>query len=357
MKLNLRKFTFVFMCFALLNLSGLELFKAVNSRDLNLIEKLIENGASINQRDFTRRTPLMYAARLGDNGVEVAKFLIERGANLNIQDEWGDTALMHANSKPDGNIEIASIIEESGQMIHMNKVAASSTVPVNFPEIETSVVYPAVASSSDIDQIDESACCAICLCNKCDFKSSCGHFGHKECLKAMINTGLNSKDSSILKCYECAKELAENDFREIIGNDLEKLSLYDEVRNLPWMLENNVKNCPTPDCDFRFTNEENRVQIITCLQCHKKFCANCLIDHNPKISCKLIAKNSELKQYEWTKRNAKPCPKCYAFIERASGCPYVSCTVCKTAFCYVCYGSHHVRKCENEPVYLKGYEI
>lgn len=61
--------------------------------DLEMVEKLIELGADINERS-AGMTPVIYAARY--NKVEILKLLISKGADLKKKCNRGMTAINHA---------------------------------------------------------------------------------------------------------------------------------------------------------------------------------------------------------------------------------------------------------------------
>ena len=60
------------------------LLDAARKGDLKQIQKLLDSGKDINQRDKTGFTALHWAAMT--NKIEVAKFLIKKGADVNIRD-------------------------------------------------------------------------------------------------------------------------------------------------------------------------------------------------------------------------------------------------------------------------------
>ena len=66
---------------------------AARSRDNDLINGWIAEGADVNTRDSHGNTPLLIAARLSEPQVEI---LVEHGADVNAQDNFGITALMLA---------------------------------------------------------------------------------------------------------------------------------------------------------------------------------------------------------------------------------------------------------------------
>ncbi len=98
------------------------LHEAVEKGDVQLINKLLEEGISVNITNDYGRTPLMNAA--WHDQVEVIKFLITNGADVNIQNAEGMTALMtaagggnwdmHGDIIPSGNIEAIQVLLENG---------------------------------------------------------------------------------------------------------------------------------------------------------------------------------------------------------------------------------------------------
>lgn len=68
---------------------------AISKGDMTTVKKLLEYGASVNERS-NGMTPLMIAARY--NQVEIVKLLIEKGADLKVKDEKGITALKYAQA-------------------------------------------------------------------------------------------------------------------------------------------------------------------------------------------------------------------------------------------------------------------
>lgn len=69
---------------------------AISKGDFDLVKKLVEYGADVNDKIQRGTTPLMMAARY--NNVEITSFLLSKGAKINTEDNNGNTALDHAKS-------------------------------------------------------------------------------------------------------------------------------------------------------------------------------------------------------------------------------------------------------------------
>ncbi|WP_300367482.1 ankyrin repeat domain-containing protein [Brachyspira sp.] len=78
--------------------------------DLSKIKRLIASGVNINSKDFSNKTPLMYAAE--DGAIETIEYLIKNGANINEIDVRGDSALIIAVKN--NNIKASQILIENG---------------------------------------------------------------------------------------------------------------------------------------------------------------------------------------------------------------------------------------------------
>ncbi|WP_295157344.1 ankyrin repeat domain-containing protein [uncultured Brachyspira sp.] len=103
--------------------------------DIKKIKKLIALGVNINSKDFSNKTPLMYAAE--DGAVETIEYLIKNGASINETDVRGDSALIIAVKN--NNIKASQILIESGANLQIKnedyKDALSIAKDMEYKEI------------------------------------------------------------------------------------------------------------------------------------------------------------------------------------------------------------------------------
>ena len=85
--------------------------QAVMDEDMDKLQKLIAEGAPIDEKDDEGYTALHYAAMWGD--LEATKWLIENGADVNTTDAWGSTPLMNAVYNEAG-VETVELLLENG---------------------------------------------------------------------------------------------------------------------------------------------------------------------------------------------------------------------------------------------------
>jgi ankyrin repeat protein len=102
---------FIFIIAIFLILSGCAsttpLIKASTKGDSLAVQKLINDGANINEQDSAGVTPLMYAVSNGD--YKLVKMLIDKGADVKVKDKYGYTAFHYAINY-DVNYEITKLL-------------------------------------------------------------------------------------------------------------------------------------------------------------------------------------------------------------------------------------------------------
>ncbi|WP_028329955.1 ankyrin repeat domain-containing protein [Brachyspira alvinipulli] len=83
--------------------------------DLPKIKRLLESGVNINSKDFSNKTPLMYAAE--DGAIDTIDYLIRNGANINDIDVRGDSALIIALKN--NNVKASKLLIEKGANLYI----------------------------------------------------------------------------------------------------------------------------------------------------------------------------------------------------------------------------------------------
>ena len=95
------KIKIIIVCAIILGISGCAtsksaLMNAASMGDIETVQKLVKNGANINEKDRSGYTPLIWA--IYSNKVEAVKAFIQMGADIEIQDKSGYTPLILAVS-------------------------------------------------------------------------------------------------------------------------------------------------------------------------------------------------------------------------------------------------------------------
>lgn len=86
------------------------LHEAAAASDVELVRRLIAEGADVNAQGPSQRTPLHYAAIAGHR--EVAQVLLDSGADVEARDRWGDTPLHGAAEY--AHLDVTELLLERG---------------------------------------------------------------------------------------------------------------------------------------------------------------------------------------------------------------------------------------------------
>lgn len=108
------------------------LFSAVLSGDIDLLKKLIADGADIHHKAEFELTALMLASSLGHT--ELTEALLKHGANVSDRSESGMTALMFASSL--GHSNVIELLLKHGANVCVIELTME-TLLSNLPEKKT----------------------------------------------------------------------------------------------------------------------------------------------------------------------------------------------------------------------------
>lgn len=105
---------------------------AVSKGDRKEVERLLDEGADINEKDYGGRTALHKAGLTGR--ADMAELLIQRGANVHARDEGGYTALHEVKT-----VEVAKVLLDNGAKIntkaHRGKTPLFSAISLKNTEV------------------------------------------------------------------------------------------------------------------------------------------------------------------------------------------------------------------------------
>jgi hypothetical protein len=224
-----------------------------------------------------------------------------------------------------------------GMLVHLQTIDLSSL----FTEAQAPVQGDnAPATPPTIGNKEEVVSCQACLEDTETNKSqrlTCGHIYCLECLDRLVKISVKDKDplgNLVCKIDRCNKPFTEDELKTIIKdkNTLEKVKDLSAEQCI--MRDPSVKHCPTANCKFMYFYADKQAKAVTCPQCNKTHCANCLKSHDTSLSCDHADKKLLEK---WQKAHgARQCPSCDVVIEKNSGCNHMTCQNCTHQFCWVC---------------------
>lgn len=87
-----------------------DLFKAVLTKNIDLLSRMLSSGWDVNIQDEDGRTALMEAVI--ENRAEIVRLLIQHGAEVNIRDYLGETSALHFAAQ-NNSAELVEILLEN----------------------------------------------------------------------------------------------------------------------------------------------------------------------------------------------------------------------------------------------------
>ena len=139
-----------------------KLFSAIESRNLDKIRCLVNNGVDINTKGEYGETALIHATDNADK--KIVRRLIELGADINSQDDEGWTALIHAIFIK--SIEIAKLLIKSGADVNIkdNNGQTPLMIAADFNAKEIGELL--ILEGADIDAVDNQGMTAFDIAHK-----------------------------------------------------------------------------------------------------------------------------------------------------------------------------------------------
>jgi ankyrin repeat protein len=122
------------------------LMEAAFQGKLDLVEKLVTEGTSVNTTDPAKHTPLMWAAFNGHK--EVVGYLIQQGATVDAKDESGRTALMYASSGPYAET-VKLLLDKGADVNAQGKLEGFTALMTAAAEGQTKVVQVLLKHGAD----------------------------------------------------------------------------------------------------------------------------------------------------------------------------------------------------------------
>ena len=114
-------FVFMILLIALQGCSSTSLVDIVTKGNVSETNRLLENGADLESKDYRDNTALMIAAREGHS--DVLGVLLQRGANVDARNVSGETALMLASKN--GHVQCVRSLLEYNADVNVRKCWSS----------------------------------------------------------------------------------------------------------------------------------------------------------------------------------------------------------------------------------------
>ena len=214
--------------------------------------------------------------------------------------------------------------------------------------------------------------CNVCLSEKagsgCIEFHGCGHVYCCECMAGYFKVQIEDGAVRALVCPsdKCESQALQSQVQHLVSPDL--FAKYDRFllqSSLDGMSD--VMYCPRPSCQSAVVLDKESSMGV-CASCSLAFCAFCKRAYHGVSPCRIPSEDfkklwgqyleasdeekhlleqrygkrqlkrmfEEMVSEEWLSSNSKPCPSCGSHIQKIDGCNKMTCTKCRSYFCWIC---------------------
>jgi len=213
------------------------------------------------------------------------------------------------------------------------------------PEAETPVsttgVEPALLTS------DAAVYCGMCLEEQTSSVRSCcqGHVWCKPCLAGYVGSEIACNQLAV-RCPWIDDDTTASRCTEMI-DEATILTIIDEgsatkYRRFKALNDPLMRECPLKNADgalcLHWQKGSARSPTMVCEKCHGTYCYIHANAH-PGETCRAYTKRQKsiTKANDWfIKQISKKCPSCKAPTQKGVGCNHMTCSQCRTHWCWVC---------------------
>lgn len=198
----------------------------------------------------------------------------------------------------------------------------------------------------------------------------CGHWASDEAWREYLTEQLTANRKALQTTCpvpECSEIVRLRLWSKSVDWDaFEQALIRDWIQTNP-----HVATCPTPDCPYVFWIEDCFRQSFMICYCGAEFCCACGQEPHFPVHCQTRTYwyqqlHDEKTNFTWIEKYTKPCPQCKTSIEKNQGCNHMTCTNCRTEFCWLCLKKdwrHETTSCQtvtpslpdNAPIGVKNY--
>jgi ankyrin repeat protein len=130
----------------------MDIIKAVNTNNLELVNKFIKEGKNVDLQDNNGWTALIWASW---NGLtQCADALIKVGANINLQSKGGWTALMHASKW--GHTPCVDLLIKAGANVNLQNNSGDTALVLASYHGRTPIIKKLVKAGANINYLQNN---------------------------------------------------------------------------------------------------------------------------------------------------------------------------------------------------------
>lgn len=248
--------------------------------------------------------------------------------------------------------EYRALMERQFEAIKDASAATEETKKVS-PPSRADLELLVTLSDASVVPNPESFECPICFVPYEPYEGvilrDCFHSFCRECLAGSIRHA----DDVIVKCpyndnnNSCESVIQDREIRTLLSAADYGAFLERSLKKAESLAGKSAFHCKTPDCVGWCLTEAADVNWFDCPVCQARNCLKCEALH-ADMTCEdyqdRLLGNFENRRSERALQNlvsageAIPCPKCTMVLTKIDGCDFVTCSLCKTAVCWVTRG-------------------
>lgn len=171
-------------------------------------------------------------------------------------------------------------------------------------------------------------------------KLDCGHSICRNCLSRIIEVNIRGYSTYNIRCPEVkcmrpiSNELTKQTLRERKSDKLLRRFEKIEIDQL-LAKDSSLQVCINDQCMHLIKTTVSDINsFISCTMCKSAFCIDCRQSDHQNKECPVRHADdiNDLRQ----SRQVLPCPKCRINIQKIDGCNEMKCPLCHDQFCWVC---------------------
>jgi E3 ubiquitin-protein ligase RNF14 len=301
---------------------------------------------------------------------------------INLWESWGHDEVIFT---------YLDMLNEQGQDgLGLRDPAAGNTILLNATKYLEIMNFQAKARKARFNQRTFS--CEVCLAPKkgfdCYKMSRCGHVFCKKCITDYYTTCIIEGEVNKVQCmaFGCFVKTANGkkiyptiapaellqiplertlvqryaDIKRKKKMQADKSTVYcprtwcqaparstkypklDDISQLTEAEDPDAISQPPPPTTNQTTESEDDKRLAICESCSFAFCKTCSASwHGSYKRCKVERPAGEISAEEkasldYIRKNTSECPTCVTGVQKSDGCNHMTCTNCRTHFCYLC---------------------
>ncbi|KAG2387117.1 hypothetical protein C9374_002152 [Naegleria lovaniensis] len=200
------------------------------------------------------------------------------------------------------------------------------------------------------DETTSNSCCESCFNENVSLIKNdiCGHEFCEDCWRSYIESSISQGllNGSKINCmaFGCNATITEEFMMSFVSEKFNEMFLKTKI-DLFVANNHRLRWCVTPHCGYCIKKLCDETLYYVHCNCDAEFCFHCGEEPHFPATCEMLQKFCKYGQdisrnVEFIKNTSTQCPGCKVFISKNQGCDQMTCSLCRTRFCYSCGKQH-----------------